>query len=225
VSSSSSFARTSLPADNRFVALPPFPSACTALMNHLSDAIWEKRLNIATAGRRAVQHADAVHYEPLPYFAVFKILQRLALGPRDVFADVGSGLGRTVCVTATQPVAAVLGVEIDPELNLMAAANAARLRGRRAPIRLHRQSATELDFSEATVLWVFNPFGPTTMRAVLARIRESLERTPRPLRIAYINATCAHLFAAEPWLELAECWDMSAWSRVKTPVKFYRVRS
>src|SRR6185436_6344263 len=170
----------------------------------------EKRFNIATAGRRDVAHPDAVHYEPLPYHAVFKIMQRLALGPNDVFVDVGSGMGRAVCVAASRPIAGVLGVEIDPELNGIASANIARMRDRRAPIRLRCQSATEFDFAHATVLWVFNPFGAATMAKVLARLRASWEQNPRALRIAYINATCAHLFAAEPWLEVAECWEMSA---------------
>jgi hypothetical protein len=213
-----------VPTENKFITLPRMPSACTGIMNRLSDIVWEKRFNIGTAGRRDVGHADAVHYEPLPYYAVFKILQRLALGPNDVFVDVGSGMGRALCVAATQPIAGAIGVEIDAELNIIAAANAVRMRGRRAPIRVHCQSAAEFDYTEATVLWIFNPFGAATMRRVLERIRTSWEANPRPLRIAYINATCAHLFAAEPWLEIAECWEMSPWSRVKTPVKFYRAR-
>lgn len=194
-------------------------------MNHLSDAVWEKRFNIVTAGRREVHYADSIHYQPLPYFAVFKVMQRLALGPDDVFVDVGSGMGRTVCVAAAHEIASVAGVEIDSDLNMIAAANAARMRDRLTPIQLHHQSAAEFDYSEATVLWIFNPFGPATMRVVLNRIRESMEQNPRPLRIAYINATCAHLFAVQPWLEVAECWEMSTWSRVKTPVKFYRART
>lgn len=220
----STIATANVPPENRFIPLPRVPSACTALANRLSDLVWEKRFNIVTAGRREVRHRDAVHYEPLPYYAVFKIMQRLALGPHDVFVDVGSGMGRAVCVAASHEIAAALGVEIDPELNVIAGANAARMHGRCAPIRLHGQDAGDFDFAEATVVWLFNPFGPATMRRVLARLRARHEENPRPLRIAYINATCAHLFAAEPWLEIAERWEMSPWSRVKTPVTFYRVR-
>jgi hypothetical protein len=212
------------PAENNFIALPRFPSACTALLNRASDVFWEKRFNIATAGRREIAHDDAVRYEPLPYYALFRIMQRLALGPQDVFVDVGSGMGRTVCVAASHLIGAVLGVEIEPELNVIAGANAARMRGRQTPIHLHCQSAADFDFADATVLTFFNPFGAATMRRVLDRLRASWEENPRALRIAYINATCAHLFAAEPWLEVAERWEMSAWSRVKTPVKFYRAR-
>jgi hypothetical protein len=60
------------------------------------------------------------------------------------------------------------------------------------------------------------------MRVVLDRVRSTLEQHPRSLRLAYVNATCAHVLAAQPWLELEESWEMSAWSRVKTPVQFYR---
>jgi predicted RNA methylase len=211
--------------DNKFLVLPRFPSACTGLLNRMSDLVWEKRFNIVTAGRRDVAHPDAIHYEPLPYYALFKVLARLSLGPDDVFVDLGSGMGRAVCAAASFPIRAAVGVEIDAELDHIARANVARMRGRRAPIRLHHQSATDFDYSEATLLMVFNPFGPATMRTVLASLRSSLKTRPRPLRIAYINATCAHLFAAEPWLRLEDCWDMSAWSRVKTPVKFYRAHN
>jgi precorrin-6B methylase 2 len=213
-----------VPADNKFVELPRIPSACTALLNRVSDVWWEKRLNIVTAGRRDVPHADAVHYEPLPYYSVFKIMDRLGLGPSDVLVDIGSGMGRALCVAASYPIRAAVGVEIEPELNALADANARRMRGRRAPIQLNCGSATEFDYDEATVLWIFNPFGAATMRVVLERLKTSLVRRPRSLRVAYINATCAHLFAAQPWLELQEHWQMAAWSRVKTPVQFYRTR-
>lgn len=214
-----------LPADNQFIELPRIPSACTGLLNRVSDIVWEKRFNIATAGRRDVAHADAVHYEPLPYFAVFKVMDRLRLGPEDVLVDVGSGMGRAVCVAASYPVREVIGVEIDPALNAIAETNVRRSRRQRAPVHLQCASATDFNYDRATVLWIFNPFGAATMRVFLERLQESLARKPRPLRIAYVNATCAHLFAGEPWLEREDHWKMSAWSRVKTPVQFYRART
>ena len=213
-----------LPAENKFITLPRFPSACTSLLNRASDVWWEKRFNIVTAGRRDARFADAVHYEPLPYYAVFKIMDRLRLGPADVLVDIGSGLGRAVCVAASYPIREAQGVEIEADLHANAEANATCSRRRRAPIRLQCASATEFNYDDATVLWVFNPFGAATMRLVLERLKNSLDRRPRALRMAYINATCAHLFVSQPWLQLEEHWTMSAWSRVKTPVQFYRTR-
>lgn len=213
-----------LHTDNKFIVLPRFPSACTGLLNRMSDIVWEKRFNLATAGHRDIAYADAVFYEPLPYYALFKVLVQLALRPGDVFVDLGSGMGRAVCVAASFPIRAAVGVEIDSELYQISRANAARVRSQRAPIQLHHQSATDFDYSDATVLTFFNPFGPATMSAVLEKIRASLEKNPRQIRIGYVNAACAHVFATQPWLELTECWEMSNWSRVKTPVKFYRAR-
>jgi precorrin-6B methylase 2 len=152
-------------------------------------------------------------------------MERLQLAPGDVLVDVGSGMGRAVCVAASCRIAEAAGVEIEPELHAIAERNATRVRRRRSPIALHCASATDFDYGAATVLWIFNPFGPSTMEVVLDRLKDSLERRPRAVRIAYINATCAHLFAAQPWLQLEEQWTMSAWSRVKTPVQFYRTRA
>lgn len=213
-----------LTPQNKFVVLPRFPSACTSLLNRVSDVIWEKRFNIRTAGRRDVLHADAVHYEPLPYHSVFRIMDRLRLQPDDVLVDLGSGMGRAVCVGASYPVKASIGVEIEPDLHALALENVARARSRRSPIQLVCQSATEYDFRGATALWVFNPFGASTMRTVMGQLERSLLENPRTVRIAYINATCAHVLAALPWIEVEECWEMSAWSRIKTPVHFYRTR-
>jgi hypothetical protein len=224
MSTPSSVAARPLVVDNTFIELPRIPSACTGLMNRVSDVFWERRFNLRTAGRRDVRFEDAVHYEPLPYYAMFKVLERLRLKRDDVFVDVGSGMGRAVCVAATHPVAASLGVEIEPELNAIAEDNARNMRGRRAEIRLRCESATDFNYDAATVLWIFNPFGAATMSKVLARVEASWRAHPRPLRIAYINATCAHVFAAQPWLQLEDAWPMSAWSRVKTPVQFYRTR-
>jgi SAM-dependent methyltransferase len=224
MSTPSSVAAGSVVVDNTFIELPRFPSACTGLMNRLSDLYWERRFKLQTAGHRDARFEDAVHYEPLPYYAVFKVLERLRLTPKDVVVDIGSGMGRAVCVAAAQPIAAALGVEIEPELHAIAESNARNMRGRRAEIRLRCESATEFDYDAATVLWIFNPFGAATMRTVLARVEASWRARPRPLRIAYINATCAHVLAAQPWLQLEDAWQMSAWSRVKTPVQFYRSR-
>src|SRR5215213_888441 len=120
VNTESSMATARLHTDNKFIELPRFPSACTALLNRASDVVWEKRFNILTAGRRAVHFADAERYEPVPYHAVFKIMQRLALGPKDVFVDIGSGMGRAVCIAASFPIRAAVGVEIDRDLHLIA---------------------------------------------------------------------------------------------------------
>ncbi len=223
-SSNPALSVSALRADNSHLRLPPIAAACTGLLNRVSDAWWERRLGIQTSGRKQIAHADAERFEPVPYAVLERILARLAPTPDAVVVDLGSGKGRLVCGAALRPLRQVIGVEIDPALHADAERNAARLRGRRAPIRLFCQSATEFDCQDVDTVLLFNPFGEATMRVVLAQLRRSWEQRPRPLQIAYVNAVCGHLFAAEPWLELYDCWRMKAWSRLRSPVQFYRSR-
>jgi SAM-dependent methyltransferase len=208
--------------ENNFPKLPRLPGLCTAALNRLSDRYWESALGIQTAGRKPVEYADAHVYESLPYHTYFSVLDALELRAPDVLADLGSGKGRVVCVAARLALKEVVGVEIDPELSGIAEANIARLRGRRAPVRLLCQSATEYDFGGVTALTFFNPFGAATMRQVLGRLEQSLQANPRGVRIAYVNAVHTDLLAAQPWLELYHRWQPTAWGRVKFPVHFYR---
>ena len=209
---------------NDFIKLPRIPSLCTAVMNRLSDRVWEHRFAIATRDLIAPRQGDAMAHEAVPYYAMFKIMDRLRLEPDDVLVDVGSGLGRAVCVAASYPIRESLGIELEPELHARAEANVARARRLRAPVRLRCGSAADFDFAGVTVALFFNPFGPQTMRAVLRRIETSLRAAPRTIRIGYLNATCAHVLMEQPWIEIEDWWEMSAWSRVKTPVHFYRAR-
>lgn len=211
--------------DNTHLRLPPVAAACTGILNRLSDAWWEQRLGIETAGRRQIDHPDAERYEPVPYQVLHRMMARLALPSSAVVVDIGSGKGRPACVAAQEALREVIGVEIDPTLHAIAGRNARQLRGRRTPIRLICQSATEFDFAGVTTVLLFNPFGEATMRVMLGNLRRSWQEQRRPLQIVYFNAVCGHLYAAEPWLEMFDHWRMEPWSRLRSPVHFYRSRA
>lgn len=215
---------SALPPINRHLRQPWLARAATGALNRLDDWRMERRLDIRTTGRLEVRHADAERYEPVAYHLLERMFSALELGAGDVFVDVGSGKGRVVCAAALRPLREAIGVELVPELHAEAQANAASLRGARAPLRLICASATEFDFAGVTAVALLNPFSGETMATVLRNLRGSLEREPRVVRIAYVNAVCAPLFAAQPWLTLVEVWEMRPWSRIKTPVFFYVAR-
>lgn len=208
--------------ENNHLRIPRIPGLCTALMNRAHDLYWERRLGVNTSGRRPVNYADAQRYEAVPYYLNFKLFERVGLRPDDVMVDLGSGEGRALCAASLLPLKEIIGVEIEPDLHAAAQRNVARMRGRRAPIRLIRGSATDFDFEGVTVLFLFNPFGAATMRQVLDRLHASIQSHPREVRIVYVNAVCSHLFEATPWIELYDQWKMSPWSRIKMPVQFLR---
>lgn len=208
-------------ATNQHRRQPLLARVVTAACNRIDDWRMERRLGIRTTGRREVPHADAERYEPVPYRLLDRMFARLELGAADVFVDLGSGKGRVVCAAARLPVAKVIGVELVPALHFDAEENVGRLRGAQAPVELICGSATEFDFADVTALALLNPFSGETMASVLRNLRRSLEQQPRVVRIAYVNAVCAHLFAAQPWLKLVDAWEMRPWSRIKSPVYFY----
>lgn len=211
-----------LSPEYRFTPAPALPRLCTSLLNRACDLVWEKRFGIVTTGGAPSPHADAHHYGYLSYYTYFAIFDRLELQPTDVVVDLGSGKGRPACIAASYPVRAVIGVEIDPPLSALGAANGARMRGRKAPLSFVCQSATDFNYDAVTVVTMFHPFGADTMREVIARWESSLERRPRRFIVVYGNPLLSPMLAARPWLRLYECWNPGPWSRVKFPVHFYR---
>src|SRR4029453_3693274 len=93
-----------------------------------------------------------------------------------------------------------IGIEFAPELAAKAQANAASLRGRRAPIEVRIGDAAACDYSDGTIFWLNNPFGAATLSAVMGRIGESLQASPRRIQIAYIYPFHKQVLASLPWL-------------------------
>ena len=143
---------------------------------------------------------DAHLYVPLAYGQVRRVLRALRLGPNDVIADVGCGLGRLVALAAQLPVSHVIGMECDSSLADSARDNLRRLRNRRSPAEIVTVDAGTADFGRVTVLVLFNPFGPRTMRAMLDCLRASIDESPRLVRIAYVNPTAESELLRCGWL-------------------------
>jgi hypothetical protein len=206
----------------RFTPAPTLPRYCTSLINRLCDRYWESYFNIKTLRGAPSPHADANHYGYLAYHTYFSIFDRLNLQPTDVVADLGCGKGRVSCVAAHYRVQESIGVEIDQPLCRLAQGNGTRMKHRRSPLRFVCQSAVDFDYDAVNIIVMFHPFGSETMRAVLGKWQDSLERHPRTLRVVYGNPVLSPMLAAKPFLQLYECWNPGTWSRVKFPVHFYR---
>ena len=153
---------------------------------------------------------DAVKYQPVAYPLLEAYLAPLALHPDDVVYDIGCGMGRILCLCSLQGVQRCVGVEIGPRLAERARQNAASLRGPHSPIEIRTEDATKADYSDASVIIMFNPFGADTMRATLARIEASWIVSRRPLRILYINPAHEDVLASASWLRRTDARD-SRW--------------
>ena len=206
----------------RMPALDLIGARAASALNRSADWLIERRLNIRTAGRAEVDVADAVPYSTFAYCAIERVLDRLELAPDDVFADAGCGKGRVVCSAARRNLRQAIGIDLDAELCAVARANAMRMSGRIAPIEIVNLPAQQFDYRECTALFLFNPFGPGTLSAVLQRLIESVQRNPRRVRIAYVNPRHDQCIADAGAFEQFDRWDCRPCGRLKFDVTFWR---
>lgn len=185
-----------------------------AIVNRFEDS----RLGISTTGLVPAEREGHLHYATVDYPGTRAVLKKLELGPRDVFIDVGCGKGRVVCLAARGRIREAIGVEYSAALARVAEQNAARLRGKRATIRIAAQSAETMDYAGATAIYFFNPFEAPILDEVLAKIEA--DTGGRNLRMAFVMESDAQraVFARHDWLACHERWQ----DRAGHPVAFYR---
>jgi SAM-dependent methyltransferase len=120
---------------------------------------------------------------------------RMALGREisadDVFIDFGSGKGRMVYLASRYyPFRRVIGVEISRRLNDIARNNIERNRRllRCRDIQLANADASEYQIpDDVTVVYMYDPFEGAEFDDLIRRLRLSLVRCPRDMRIIYRN--------------------------------------
>jgi cyclopropane fatty-acyl-phospholipid synthase-like methyltransferase len=189
----------------------------------LNNLYWECRLGISTRGIVDVKHADSYHYATMFYSTIRKALDFLQLQSSDVLVDIGSGKGRILCCAARYPIQKAIGVDLSEEFCSQARLNAEHMRGRRCPIEVHNLMAQDFNYAEGTAFFLFNPFGASTLEAVLSKIRSDLPSDSRSIRFAYANPVHEGVFAKHAWLEKYESWDRAS-TGLEHSILFYRLR-
>ena len=139
--------------------------------------------------------------DPIDYPLARRLVRSVHLRPSDVVYDLGCGLGRIICLAAQYEVRQCIGVELSEVFAEGACENARRLRGRRSRIDILQADAATLDYSDATVILLCNPFGVDVLSVVLEGVADSLRRRPRELRIGYANPIHDDVLEQCDWLE------------------------
>jgi len=176
----------------------------TSFAQRLNNLYWEFRLGISTRRSVEITSQDSYRYSTMIYSTIHKILKHLNLQPSDIFVDIGSGKGRVLCCAALYKIKRVVGIELSTELSDEAQVNAQKMHGRKTPINIYSDNATNFDYSEMTVCFLFNPFGAITLDNVLNKIRKDIGRNH--IRLAYANPAHIEIFAKHDWLEQYEFW-------------------
>lgn len=166
----------------------------------------DRRYGLETRGRRKIaaetlnrgHHRDGVDFESTPPPSWRKVLRALPLDDpgRFTFVDLGCGRGFVLALAALHGFGRVVGVELDPELARQARTNAQVLSERTSrAVEVVEGDATEFALPvEPSVIYLYNPFGPETMRDVVREVDRSLAERPRPLFVAYVNPLHRHVW-------------------------------
>ena len=123
---------------------------------------------------------------------------------RYTLLDIGAGKGRAILTAAQHPFNAVMGVELNPGLSLIALANirafmASPAASLLAPVSLVEGDALEVPLpSTPTVVTLFHPFEAPVLRRFLARLEQHFAERPGQLDILYINAEHAAVLDRNP---------------------------
>lgn len=159
---------------------------------HVSGAISERRMGIATSGvieadELGYTEKETLPYEPTQWRTLKRALPASSVAADDVFIDLGSGMGRAVLIASELPFRRVIGVELSPELHAAALANLAKARIKRPEV-IELVCADVRGYQvpdDVTVVYLFNPFNGEVFDAAVAQILASYDRAPRRMRIVY----------------------------------------
>lgn len=126
-------------------------------------------------------------YVPTRYRRIIAGFRHVGLGPDDVVVDLGCGLGRPVYAAAWLGARRSIGVEMDGPLVEKARHSHRGSRLRDRDIEFVCAPAETYPLDDATIIFMFNPFGRGIMQGVRQQLDAALARRPRRLRIAYEN--------------------------------------
>jgi SAM-dependent methyltransferase len=139
-----------------------------------------------------VVHDDSVYYartSPRDFARVMKDVPVTAAG--FTFVDLGCGKGAALLLALDHGFRTLVGVEANGRLATIAERNAHRYvatRGLEATVQIIRDDVVDFPFPSApSVLYLYNPFGPETLTAVLGNLERSLSQDPRDVVVAYVS--------------------------------------
>jgi hypothetical protein len=111
---------------------------------------------------------EMVPYQPTPARLVLALVEELRPDERDVFVDVGAGLGTIPMLVSMLTPARAVGIEFHPKYCEFARQCARSLN--LSSVSFVQQDAREADFSTGTIFYMYTPFKGEMLRDVLRRL-------------------------------------------------------
>lgn len=153
---------------------------------------FEKKRGIITRGFVAESELgisadiEPYHYVPGGNIYLKRVLKKLKITEIDTGIDLGCGLGSVMLYMYQFPFRKISGVEFSLQLYNQCKVNLEKLGSKR--LEVYYGDAAEFNhYDEYNYIFMFNPFGRSTMKKVLKRISESYDNNPRQITLIYKN--------------------------------------
>jgi SAM-dependent methyltransferase len=176
---------------------------------------FDERFGVETSG--LIYELPSGHQHDLHnngYFAVapsvFHAIMRAMQEQLDLdcqrfrFVDLGSGKGRALLLASDYPFREIIGVELSPELDLIARSNIARYSEAKSglpPVMTMQGDVTDFAWPAGPlIVYMWNAFTRPVMDRVFRNLESSLKEQPRELYLVYIHPELESMLAGLPWL-------------------------
>lgn len=142
-----------------------------------------------------------VPYLPCAVEAVVRSVIEVPITPKDLFVDLGAGLGRVAMLVHLLCGARAVGIEIQPHLVAQGRAALAASRLRHVDVELRQGDATATVEPNGTVFFCYASFNGAALHQVLERLREVAER--RAITLCVVDFD----LHGQPWLQRRPAHD------------------
>jgi hypothetical protein len=140
---------------------------------------------------------EMVLYQPTPARHIFDLIHGCELIERDVFVDLGSGLGHVSLVVSICTQARCVGIEIEAAYVRCSSECARTLN--LSKVTFLQGDARDADLSMGTVFYLYTPFVGSMLKRMLDLLRQ--ETLKREIRVCAFGP-CTSVICEEPWLKL-----------------------
>jgi predicted amidohydrolase len=138
-----------------------------------------------------------VRYQPTPVSVILEMVDQVLPTKKDVFYDLGSGLGQVIGLVNVLAGVKCVGVEFQPAYAAYSQAMIGDLRLEN--VTVVNADVRAVDLSEGTIFFLFNPFGGAIFDCVLEQLRTIAP--DHPITVCSYGAATGPL-SEQDWLQI-----------------------
>ena len=143
-----------------------------------------------------IREPEMVFYQKTPARIVFEMSRLIGSGSKDVFFDLGSGLGQVVILLNLITGITAKGVEIESEY--CDYANECALQLNLSGVEFINEDARNPDYSEATIIYLYTPFKGKMFLDMMNVLQQVAQK--KTIRV-FTYGPCSIQVAQQDWLQ------------------------